>query len=199
MPRHKAYERDEVINKAMLLFWAEGFDTASIPKLEQHLGINRYSIYDSFGSKRDLFFKALESYTGTLVDTFVGPLESGSRGLSDLKRFFAQLQKFFMRQEVPRGCLLCNTAIELGNRDQEIANWVERYFDRVEKAIFNGLLRALELDEIKGDPSLFQTRALLTRSSLQGMLVDLRLGRNVRDIQRTFNAIKSFCTNGSFD
>jgi len=193
MPRPKAYKPDEVLNKAMLLFWSDGFETTSIPKLEKHLGINRYSIYDSFGSKRDLFLKALASYTGMLIDTLVAPLESGAGGLSDFRRFFAQFETLLAKQKVPRGCLLCNTAIEFGARDPEIADWVKSYFDRLETAILNALLRAQKLDEITGDASLFRDRARVTRSSLQGLLVDLRLKRNSQEIQPALKAVKSLC------
>ena len=191
MPRHKAYEPDEVLNDAMQLFWTEGFEVTSIPKLEKHLGINRFSIYDTFGSKRDLFVRALECYASMLVDTLVEPLETGSAGLKDLERFFAKFQKLFLNQEVPRGCLICNTATELGNRDKEVATCVESYFNRVETAVFNCLMRAHDLGELQGSRSLFQNRARLARSMMQGILMDLRLGRSSRDIRRTLNALKT--------
>lgn len=191
MPRPKAYEPDAVLEGAMQLFWTDGFEITSIPKLEKHLGINRFSIYDTFGSKRKLFLKALEFYTGMLIETLVAPLETGTEGLGDLERFLSKFQRLFLGQKAPRGCLLCNTATELGNRDEEIALKVNSYFERVETAVFDCLLRAQDLGELDGGRVMLRDRARVARSCMQGVLMDLRLGRKAPEIRRTLGALKS--------
>jgi len=192
MPRPKAYEPDAALQSAMQLFWTDGFEITSIPKLEKRLGINRFSIYDAFGSKRKLFLKALESYTGMLIDTLVEPLESGTDGLGDLERFLSRFQRLFLGQKAPRGCLLCNTATELGNRDEEIALKVNAYFERVETAVFKCLLRAQDLGELDGGRDMLRDRARVARSCMQGVLIDLRLGRRASEIRRALGALKSY-------
>jgi AcrR family transcriptional regulator len=197
MPRAKAYKPEKVLNDAMQLFWTEGYETTSIPKLEEHLGINRFSIYDSFHSKRELFIRALDVYTTMLINTLVDPLEKGSGGLRDIEDFFSRFQKIFLNQRISRGCLLCNTATELGNRDQEIAKRVVDYFERVERAVFSCLLRARKLSELKGTDSMFRDRARLTRLSMQGVLIDLRLGRTAHELEPSLSALRSYLTSAS--
>ncbi|GAK75996.1 transcriptional regulator [Nonlabens ulvanivorans] len=51
MARKKEYIESEVIEKAMTLFWRNGYENTSMQMLEKEMGINKFSIYSSFGSK----------------------------------------------------------------------------------------------------------------------------------------------------
>ena len=62
MARNKAFEKEIVLEKAKELFWKQGFHATSVQNLVDHLGINRASIYDTFGGKNKLYETALESY-----------------------------------------------------------------------------------------------------------------------------------------
>src|SRR5947207_627592 len=54
MARHKEFDRDETLQKAMEVFWSRGYEAASIGDLVKHMGINRQSLYDTFGDKHTL-------------------------------------------------------------------------------------------------------------------------------------------------
>lgn len=62
MARTKAFEIDAVLDKAMRLFWTQGYEKTSMQDLVDNMGINRKSIYDTFGDKHTLFLKALARY-----------------------------------------------------------------------------------------------------------------------------------------
>lgn len=49
MGRHKEFNRDEVLMKAMETFWHYGYEGTSIQTLVEKMGINRGSLYDTFG------------------------------------------------------------------------------------------------------------------------------------------------------
>jgi TetR/AcrR family transcriptional regulator, transcriptional repressor for nem operon len=57
MARQKEFNRDEVLHKAMEVFWTRGYERASIQDLVEHMGINRQSIYDTFGDKHAPFLQ----------------------------------------------------------------------------------------------------------------------------------------------
>jgi len=61
MAREKEFNQDEVLHKAMEVFWRRGYEAASIQDLVQHMGINRQSRYDTFGDQHALFVQALAS------------------------------------------------------------------------------------------------------------------------------------------
>src|SRR5260221_3984637 len=62
MVRQKEFKLDEVLHKPMEVFWTRGYEGASIQDLVKHMGINRQSIYDTFGDKHSLFLQALDRY-----------------------------------------------------------------------------------------------------------------------------------------
>ena len=62
MARKKQYIEEEVIEKAMHLFWRNGYESTSMQMLEKEMGINKFSIYSSFGSKHGVFLESLKSY-----------------------------------------------------------------------------------------------------------------------------------------
>ena len=62
MARHKEFDRDEALHKAMEVFWSRGYEAASVNDLVRHMGINRQSLYDTFGDKHALYLQALDRY-----------------------------------------------------------------------------------------------------------------------------------------
>ena len=66
MARTKDFDEDEVLTKAMNLFWLNGYNGTSMQDLVDGLGISRSSLYDTFGDKRSLFLKTLENYKKNL-------------------------------------------------------------------------------------------------------------------------------------
>src|ERR1700730_2144482 len=62
MARQKEFDRDEVLHKAMEVFWSRGYEASSIQDLVKRMGINRQSLYDTFGDKHTLYLQALDRY-----------------------------------------------------------------------------------------------------------------------------------------
>ena len=87
MSRKKQYIEAEVLDKAMRLFWRNGYENTSMQMLEKEMGINKFSIYSSFGSKHGVFLKSLESYNQKTRSMF-NKLKQGEGGIEDIKTFF---------------------------------------------------------------------------------------------------------------
>jgi AcrR family transcriptional regulator len=112
MGRNRSYDEDAALNGAMHAFRRSGYQAASIRDLEEATGLKAGSIYNSFGDKAGLFDAAFEHYNRTVLLGRIGkyaPREAGLDGLRDL--FLSLLSE-------PRGeafgCLITNTAVELG-------------------------------------------------------------------------------------
>ncbi|WP_246772684.1 TetR/AcrR family transcriptional regulator [Paenibacillus polymyxa] len=67
MSRSKEFDETEVLDKAMQLFWEQGYEKTSMTDLVKHMGIHRRSLYDTFGDKHTLFLMALDRYDNTSV------------------------------------------------------------------------------------------------------------------------------------
>jgi TetR/AcrR family transcriptional repressor of nem operon len=173
MGRHKTYDRDVLIGKAMEMFRDHGFAGTSTQMLVEGLGVNRYSLYAEFGSKQALFDAALERYDDEVIERNFGPLEAPGAGLAEVR---ALLDFFGSAGKGPasgRGCLLCNTAVELGPDDPSGAGFVRRYFQRLSRAFHRALDNAHGKGELcrSVDP---REEANFFTASVLGLFVMLR-------------------------
>ena len=75
MARHKEFDQDIALDKAMTLFWQKGYEATSIQDLVDHMGIGRRSLYDTFNSKHDLFIAALDRYRDIAKESILTPGE----------------------------------------------------------------------------------------------------------------------------
>ncbi|CDF79402.1 transcriptional regulator, TetR family [Formosa agariphila KMM 3901] len=139
MARKKEYIEEEVIEKAMQVFWKNGYETTSMYMLEQAMGINKFSIYSSFGSKNGLFLESLKCYKKKL-NTLIVILKSSTKGIEGLKAYFKDFIVFSKVNDSGRGCLITNTANEVGeDTDQEIKTVLESYTNEV-RTVFKSVL-----------------------------------------------------------
>ena len=173
MGRKKGYDRDDLIGKAMEIFRDHGFAGTSTQMLVEGLGVNRFSLYAEFGSKQALFDTALERYDEEVVGRNFGPLEAPGAGIAEaraLLEFFASAGK---GPASGRGCLLCNTAVELGPQDPSGAGFVQRYFKRLSKAFHSALDNAQSKGELRRSVHPREEADFFTASVL-GLFVMLR-------------------------
>ena len=146
MPRTKKYDEQEVIEKAMNLFWKKGYEMTSMQMLEKEMGINKFSIYSSFGNKNGVFLESLKCYKGKL-DSLINKLKASSGGVHNLKQYFYDFIEFSKDHEFGRGCLVTNTANELGQiADEPIKNALTRFTTEVREVFADMLHTDLNKD-----------------------------------------------------
>ncbi|MBC8755754.1 TetR/AcrR family transcriptional regulator [Kordia sp. YSTF-M3] len=120
MARQKQYIEAEVIEKAMGLFWRNGYENTSMQMLEKEMGINKFSIYASFGSKHGVFLESLKSYKKKISSIFE-KLQNSTKGAEAIKEFFYDSVDVCHKPGNHSGCLLTNTYNEfIESNDQVI-------------------------------------------------------------------------------
>src|SRR6266446_5972892 len=115
--RTKAFEPAEALDRAMKLFWRQGYTATPLDQLVRHTGASRYGLYATFGGKRDLFLTSLERYSQTVMDPMLEPLEGARASTAEIRRFFDRVLDVIRRAGDGRGCFICNAAFERGARD----------------------------------------------------------------------------------
>jgi TetR/AcrR family transcriptional regulator, transcriptional repressor for nem operon len=173
MGRKKTYQRDELLERAMGLFREHGFAGTSTEMLVAHLGVNRNTMYREFGSKQLLFSLALDRYDQSVIAQSVGRLEAGDAGLADVAALFQFYASAVEGQGYGRGCLLCNTAVELGPADPTGEGQVGRYFERLSRAFLSPLQNAQHMGQVRPDVDVTAAADFLTAAAL-GIFVMLR-------------------------
>jgi AcrR family transcriptional regulator len=173
--RHKAYDRDAVLEAARDLFWERGYEATSITELEQRTGLNRSSLYQEFGNKHQLFEAALECYADRVIANVLTVLRDDTRpGLDSVIALFRQHAQLFVRAPVNvRGCLLVNTTAELAARDERVRPAAAAYRDRLRADFTAALTRAADQGELA--PALVESRAQILASALMGAWLTVRI------------------------
>ncbi|BDY04845.1 TetR/AcrR family transcriptional regulator [Ferrimonas sp. YFM] len=173
MARQCCFDREEVLERAMGLFWQRGFEATSVANLVEHLGINRFSLYNSFGDKHQLYHLCLEHYQQKYARPRLQPLLQDDAGLNQIETLLSQ-----MCQEVEPGygCFLQSALLERRQLDEQVAALSDQIFD----GLFTALKHALEGAKTKQELGANTDTDLLTHwlvLQIQGIRALLRAGQ----------------------
>lgn len=108
MSRPRSISKDESLERALLLFWERGYDRTSIADLSKAIGVGPSSIYNSFGSKEELFNEAIGRYVATYADPALQLLgdDAGEGPVPFVRDFMRELVKLYTTKDQPAGCLI---------------------------------------------------------------------------------------------
>ena len=174
MPWEKNFDANEALTKAMHAFWSRGYEATSISDLVECMGINRGSLYATFGDKRSLFIQSLRQYSAVHLHEWIAALTKahGPRRaiISAFDRAVASVVKGGSRD----GCFLINTALELSPHDEQVSEIVgncliemETFFrDRIEQGQAEGDIpdHVAPVDTARSLLSLFVAIRVFSRS-----------------------------------
>ena len=126
MGRPKNFEPEVVVERAMEAFWTNGYTGTSPADLAEATGVAKGSLYHAFGSKRELFDKALDRYDRGGVELTGEFLSRPGTTKERIRAYLMLLVEMDLSGPVKRGCLAVNTALELGGRDEAATRTVRR-------------------------------------------------------------------------
>lgn len=137
MARTKEFDEDAVLLKAMLLFWEQGYEKTSVQELVTHMGIHKGSLYDTFGDKQSLYVKALKRYIEMFEQAVRRPVKRRMADTRSAKVAIRMLLEMAVQQkeELPDGCFMVNTAVELANQDSVSRDLVHMGWATIEQLI----------------------------------------------------------------
>ncbi|WP_426454612.1 TetR/AcrR family transcriptional regulator [Paenibacillus sp. S-38] len=133
MARSKEFEENVVLDKAMKLFWEQGYEKTSMSDLVEYMGIHRRSIYDTFTDKRTLFFKALERFESRTDARLMTGVKQAQTAKKALQFIFDYMSKG--EEGAPPGCMFVNSAVELACRDEDVDAKAVGAFEKVERLL----------------------------------------------------------------
>lgn len=125
MARPFQFDKDNVLNKAMLLFWENGYSNTSFENIIERLELSRSSIYNSFGDKRTLFIESLKFYINNESKSLISSLNKLPPTCESIRIILQEIVYANLYGKHPKGCLVVNTAIEFANHDKEIRQIIE--------------------------------------------------------------------------
>ncbi len=164
--RPRTFDEAEALDAALGLFWQQGYRATTTRNLEAALAMSQPSIYNAFGSKRDLLFRAMDRYEARVDAELLSILRSGDDGYEAIERFMIELARW-IHENRNRGCLMVN--LMAGDPvDEAITARVEQYRSKIHEAF----VAALERTE--RNPDLVTVRADLLLAAVLGLHITAR-------------------------
>lgn len=170
MSRNSAVNHEEVIERAMHLFWQRGYKKTSVEDLIENAGVNRFNLYETFGGKHGLYLKALDKYRDEVFLKRMEKIDEYENGIEGIQEYFESLEEFLIASQGNFTCLMMNSQIELVPKDNEVTRKVSFYFSKMEDTFKNALARAIKSGAIPKDTNISDMAKFLTGSA-QGMCV----------------------------
>ena len=131
MARPREFDETKVLEAAMNCFWTQGFEQTSVRDLAGQMGITGASLYNAFGDKRSLYHQAFDYYLDRTVRERIARFEK-LPPLAAIRAFFGEIVEHTVNDELRRGCMLVNAALELAPYDPGIATLVAKEMVSIE-------------------------------------------------------------------
>lgn len=184
MARPKEFDVDEALQSALEVFWRKGYAATSMQDLVAAMGIQKASLYATFGDKHQLYLTALRRYQQETFEELTAHLAGATSPLRAITEFVDEVFEHTAK-DGRRGCLCVNANIELAPHDGDVAEMLRQHHERMESLLAATLERARSLGEIprKADP-----RALAT--FLLGIVVAINVLGKQRASRQQLQALR---------
>jgi TetR/AcrR family transcriptional repressor of nem operon len=148
MARTKDFDEDEVLAKAVRLFWHQGYNGTSMQDLVDGLGISRSSLYDTYGDKHTLFIKALESYKEAGANNMQAIIDHSASAKEAIKKLLEMTISDLVCDQQHKGCFLVNAAVEVAPHDPEVNNMICQNDQQIEGFFYDAIRKGQGTGEI---------------------------------------------------
>ena len=180
--RPRAFDADAALDRALAVFWRNGYEGASLPALTKAMGINRPSLYAAFGNKEALFRKALERYQR-------GPASYAYKALKQptarevVEALLTGVVALLTKPQNPGGCLMVQGALACGENAKRVRQELASLRAAGVAAIRRRFQRAID----EGDLPARADAAALARfvaTVIHGMAVQAASGASRKELLR---------------
>lgn len=148
MGRRKEFDPTLVLHKAMEIFGHYGYEGTSLQVLLNGLGIARQSLYDTYGTKRDLFISAVKYYMNEKTEAVISHLERPGSAKKAITDIFYGIVTVLQDEQRRNQCFIIHSAIDQVPHDPEIARFFKQDMARLEQAFYKALVRAQTQGEL---------------------------------------------------
>lgn len=182
MARPVEFEYEKVLNSAMEQFWKEGYEASSVQKLLDCTGINRGTLYNSFGDKDTFFKTCVQHYNKSIDENINASLKNKDLAPWDaISKYFELSVTGVSNKHRALGCLLVNSLCESINYDREMKKLVRSSLATVRKALLSRLNEAKKKGKMKKGVTA-ELAADVLMNTLHGVRVNSRDGKNAKEL-----------------
>ncbi len=165
--RPLSFDREDALNKAMLLFWRHGYEATSLNDLTTALGVKPSSIYSVFGDKKRLFLEAVTKYLSGPI-TSASIIDQAADGREAARGLLIAAAEGFTGQDTPAGCLLASSAISCSEGANDVKEELAAIRRGIEGRLLKKVKESVEAGQLPEDTAA-EALASLTMAVIQGM------------------------------
>ena len=192
MARSKEFNEEEALDKAMEVFWKQGYEKTSIQDLVDQMGIHRRSLYDTFGDKHSLFVQTLERYESLIAAQIRKQITEEMTTVESIRKIFELA--VYSDNTNPKGCLMVNTAVELSLLDNEVSQRIKSAFKQNENLIADLLIRGQARGEVASSFDINEL-ARYIHNALIGVRVLVKVTSDPQEFESTIDLTLSILKN----
>ncbi|HEX9512255.1 MAG TPA: TetR/AcrR family transcriptional regulator [Puia sp.] len=148
MARTKDFNEEEVLDKALAIFWQKGYNGTSMQDLVEELGISRSSMYDTYTDKYSLFLKSLEKYRKQTAGALLQMINEAESPKAVIKKILQLVVDESLLGKEPRGCFMVNTCVENAPHDKAVAKIIHDNLQDYEEAFCQAIKKGQAMGEI---------------------------------------------------
>lgn len=130
-----SFNRDEALDAAVMVFWEQGYEGASIDDLTKAMGIKKPSLYAAFGNKRQLFESAIDRWAATRGNREFSALHKHRDTRTAVEQFLDMSIRCATERGKPRGCMIANVATDAAENDEQLRAKLARMFIQTDEGI----------------------------------------------------------------
>ena len=183
MARPVEFDENKVLTNAMEQFWREGYEASSVRKLLNCTGINRGTLYNSFGDK-DTFFRSCVDQYNTIVQKQIEDSLKNSKlsCWNAINAYFEETIFNVSSKHRSMGCMLVNSLCESVNQNRALRKVVRDSLASIRKEILVRLKEAKDKRKLKKGVSVdFAADVLM--NTLYGIRVNSRSGKEPKHLK----------------
>ena len=182
MARPVEFNEHKVLTNAMEQFWKEGYEASSVQKLLDCTGINRGTLYNSFGDKSTFFKSCIDQYN-KLVDKQIAASLKHEKltGWDAIDAYFDETVVKLSNKHRSMGCILVNSLCESINYNKDMKKIVRGSLATIRKALVAKLKEAHKKGKVKKGVSV-EFAADILMNTLHGVRVNARDGKNAKQL-----------------
>ncbi|MCV4231518.1 TetR/AcrR family transcriptional regulator [Virgibacillus sp. LDC1] len=174
--RPRAFNRDEAVAAAMLLFWEHGYESTSLAQLRAAMGdISAASFYAAFESKESLFREVMDQYISTYGQVSESFRDTSLTSKTAIEQGLRQSARMQTESSHPLGCLLILSAVNCSPEQQHIREMLAKERARVNGWLKGCIERAVVNGELPGSTDI-PMLVTLFETFLQGISTQARDG-----------------------
>ncbi len=182
MARPVEFDENKVLTSAMEQFWREGYEASSVQKLLDCTGINRGTLYNSFGDKNTFFKSCVDQYNRLVGKQIANSLKNEKLLAWDaITAYFDEAVINVSNKHRSMGCLLVNSLCESINYDRDMKKVVRASLASIRKALVLRLKEAQKKGKLKKGISV-EFAADVLMNCLHGVRVNSRDGKNSKQL-----------------